>query len=49
MPSTHLSLNYPILFSNKNREPILAASWRAERHAYLGGVLRDLEASRSAE
>ena len=42
MPSTHLSLNYHIVFSTKNREPILAASWRAELHAYLGGILRDL-------
>src|SRR5207249_7981069 len=42
MLSTHLSLNYHIVFSTKNREPILAASWRAELHAYLGGILRDL-------
>src|SRR2546425_5057222 len=42
MPSTHLSLNYHIVFSTKNREPILAASWRAELHAHLGGILRDL-------
>ena len=42
MPSTHLSLNYHIVFSTKNREPILAASWRAELHGYLGGILRDL-------
>ena len=42
MPLTHLSLNYHIVFSTKNREPILAASWRAELHAYLGGILRDL-------
>ena len=42
MPSTHLSLNYHIVFSTKNREPILAASRRAELHAYLGGILRDL-------
>jgi putative transposase len=42
MPSTHLSLNYHIVFSTKNREPILAASWRADLHAYLGGILRDL-------
>ena len=42
MPSTHLSLNYHILFSTKNREPLLAPSWRGELHAYLGGILRDL-------
>src|SRR6266508_2319813 len=42
MPSTHLSLNYHIVFSTKNREPILAASWRADLHAYLGGTVRDL-------
>src|SRR5438876_2316312 len=42
MPSTHLSFNYHSVFSTKNREPILPASWRAELHAYLGGILRDL-------
>lgn len=42
MPSTHLSWNYHILFSTKNREPVIAPSWRPELHAYLGGILRDL-------
>jgi len=41
MPSTHLSLNYHIVLSTKNREPILAASWSEELHAYLGRILRD--------
>ena len=42
MPSTHLSLNYHIVFSTKNRESTLAPSWRSDLHAYLGGILRDL-------
>ena len=42
MPSTFLSLNYHIIFSTKDREPIIPPPWRDELHAYLGGILRDL-------
>jgi REP element-mobilizing transposase RayT len=41
MPSTHLSLHYHLVFSTKNRLPIIADSWRDRLHAYLGGVVRN--------
>ena len=44
MPSTHLSLHYHIVFSTKDRAPIIGAAWRERLHAYLGGVVRNVEA-----
>ena len=43
MPSTHLSLHYHIVFSTKERAPFIAAAWRERLHAYLGGVVRNLD------
>jgi putative transposase len=43
MPSTHLSLHYHIVFSTKGRAPVIAAEWRERLHAYLGGVVRNIE------
>ena len=42
MSSTHLSLHYHIVFSTKNREPLITTEWRERLHAYLGGIIRDL-------
>jgi REP element-mobilizing transposase RayT len=42
MPSTHASLYCHAVFSTKNRVPSIAASWRADLHAYIGGILRSL-------
>ena len=42
MPSTHLSLHYHVVFSTKNREPAIATAWRERLHAYLGGLVRNL-------
>jgi REP element-mobilizing transposase RayT len=42
MPSTHLSLHYHVIFSTKNRAPVIATAWRERLHAYLGGVVRNL-------
>ncbi len=42
MPSTHTSLHYHLIFATKNREPRLAAEWRAQLHEYLGGTVRGL-------
>jgi putative transposase len=42
MPSTYLSLHYHIVFSTKNREPLLDQSWRSRLHEYLGGTVRGL-------
>ncbi len=44
MPSTHLSLHYHIVFSTKNRAPVIAESVRERLHAYLGGIVRNLNA-----
>jgi putative transposase len=40
MSSTHLSLHYHIVFGTKNHKPLIQPAWRAELHAYLGGIIR---------
>src|SRR5438034_3640765 len=40
MSSTHLSLHYHIVFGTKNHEPMIQPAWRADLHAYLGGIIR---------
>ena len=42
MSSTFLSLHYHIVFSTKDRRPIIRDSWRANLHEYLGGTVRGL-------
>jgi REP element-mobilizing transposase RayT len=44
MPSTHLSLHYHLVFSTKERRPLIVPAWRERLHAYLGGILNDLGA-----
>jgi REP element-mobilizing transposase RayT len=44
MASTHLSLHYHVVFSTKNRLPVISSTWRERLHAYLGGVLKNLNA-----
>ena len=48
MPSTHLSLHYHIVFSTKDRAPVIAAAWRGRLHAYLGGIARNLQGTAEA-
>ena len=43
LPSTHLCLHYHIVFSTKDRMPLIRDPARV--HAYLGGVLKHLEAT----
>lgn len=43
MASTHLSLHYHIVFSTKDRAPIISSEWRDRLHAYLGGVIKNVE------
>ena len=38
MPSTHLSLNYHLIFSTKNRTQLITDPFREQLHAYLGGI-----------
>ena len=42
MPSTFLSLHFHIVFSTKDREPVIDASWRPRMHEYLGGTVNGL-------
>ena len=41
VPSTYTSLNFHIIFGTKNRDPLLRDAWRADLHAYLGGITRN--------
>jgi REP element-mobilizing transposase RayT len=43
MPSTHLSLHYHIVFSTKDRAPVIEPFWQGRPHAYLGGVVRNVD------
>ncbi len=42
MSSTYVSLNYHIVFSTKDRLPLIADSWAARLHEYLGGTIKGL-------
>ena len=44
MPSTFLSLHYHLVFSTKEREPLISATWRSRLHEYLGGTINGLGA-----
>jgi putative transposase len=43
MPSTHASLHYHIVFSTKGRRRIITDVWRNKLHAYIGGIVKDLD------
>ena len=43
MPSTHLSLHYHLVFSTKDRVPLIVPAWRDRLHAFLGGVINQLD------
>jgi putative transposase len=40
MASTFLSLHYHIVFSTKDRRPLIRPDWRPHLHEYLGGIIR---------
>jgi putative transposase len=42
MPSTHASLHYHLIFSTKDRRPLIATALRPRLHAYLGGIVKGL-------
>ncbi len=42
MGSTYLSLHYHLVFSTKNREPMIVPAWRPRLHEYLGGIVQGL-------
>jgi REP element-mobilizing transposase RayT len=43
MPSTHLSLHYHLVFSTKDRAGTISPIWRPRLHAFLGGVVNQLD------
>ena len=43
MSSTHLSLHFHIVFGTKGHKPVIETVWRPRLHAYIGGVLSNLE------
>ena len=42
MGSTFYSLHYHVVFSNKERRPLIRPDWRPRPHEYLGGTVRGL-------
>jgi hypothetical protein len=42
MPATYCSLHYHLVFSTKDRLPVLTDDWRGDMHAYLGGIVKNL-------
>ena len=42
MGSTFFSLHYHIVFSTKDRRPLIRADWRPRVHSYLGGIIRGM-------
>jgi len=44
MGSTFLSLHYHVVFSTKERRPLIRDDWRPHLHEYLGGTARGLGA-----
>lgn len=44
MPSSHVSSNFHLVFSTKERIPLITPDWRERLHAYLGGIVKGMEA-----
>lgn len=43
MPSTHTNLHYHFVFATRDHVPLIRAEWRARLHAYIGGIVKNLE------
>ncbi len=41
MAGTFTQLLYHFVFSTKNRVPVIATTFRAELHAYMGGIIKE--------
>jgi len=44
MPSSHVTANFHLVFSTKDRLPLFANDWRERLHGYLGGIVKGMEA-----
>jgi putative transposase len=42
MGSTFSSLHYHIVFSTKERRPLIKSDWQPRLHSYLGGIVRGM-------
>ncbi len=40
MPNTHTCIHLHIVFSTKNRVPLIATDFERDLHGYLGGIVR---------
>jgi REP element-mobilizing transposase RayT len=43
MGSTFFSLHYHIVFSTKDRRPLIRHEWRPRMHSYLGGIINGMD------
>jgi REP-associated tyrosine transposase len=43
VPTTYCSLHYHATFSTKDRYPLITKDWRGNLHAYLGGIVKNLD------
>ncbi len=44
MPSTHLTSNFHLVFSTKERRKLINDEWRPRLHAYLSGIVKGMDA-----
>jgi REP element-mobilizing transposase RayT len=44
MPSSHIASYFHLVFSTKDRLPLIAVEWRERLHAYLGGIVKGMDA-----
>jgi len=44
MPSSHVSSNFHLVFSAKERLPLITTKWRERLHAYMGGIVKGMDA-----
>lgn len=42
MPSTYLSLHYHLVFSTRDRQPIIDPLWQPRFYTYIGGIVNKL-------
>jgi len=43
MPSTHTNLHYHFVFSTKDRIRLIRPEWKERLHAYMGGIMKNLD------
>jgi REP element-mobilizing transposase RayT len=41
MPSTHTSFHYHVVFSTKDRLPLIKEAWRDRLYSYIGGIIKN--------